>query len=199
MKKFIASLLSISMLTGSFNNVTFADNNTVKKETVITLKEELTKDELQPKSELTKEERQAAKLAEQFNEKLNNSYGDIISKNPCMKEAFTEVQTFLEPSFTFTTRPAIEDKLNKLESEEESLINYKKTLLESNNSNEEDTKKQLKNIDNRLQAINYTKNCLKTYIRKKDKEQLPIVISLVGVLVAMLGYCGFLFYKGECL
>ncbi len=123
MKKFIASLLSISMLTGSFNNITFADNNTVKKETIITLKEELTKDELRPKSELTKEERQAAKLAEQFNEKLNDSYGDIISKNPCMKEAFTEVQTFLEPSFTCATRSAIEDKLHKLESEEESLIN----------------------------------------------------------------------------
>lgn len=68
--------------------------------------------------------------------------------------------------------------------------------MESQNLNEEDTKKQLKNIDNRLQAINYTKNCLKTYIRKKDESQLPIVISFGVLGVTLVGYYGFLFYKG---
>lgn len=64
MKKFIASLLAMAISVGSLNNITFADNNTVKKETVITLKEELSKDELQPKSdELTKEEQSGKPLS----------------------------------------------------------------------------------------------------------------------------------------
>ncbi len=195
MKKFIASFLSMAILVGSLNNITFADNNTVKKETVITLKEELTKDELQSKAnELTKEERQAAKLVEQFNEKLNDSYGDIISKNPCMKTAFTEVQYFLALPFTNGTRAAIENKLYQLESEEESLNNYKRTIFEGQNI-EEDAKKQLKNIENRLQAINYTKNCLKSYLKKKDRAALPAVILAWTIVTILVGFYGFMFYK----
>ncbi len=196
MKKFIASLLAMAISVGSLNNITFADNNTVKKETVITLKEELSKDELQPKpDELTKEERQAAKLVEQFKEKLNDSYGDIMSKNPCMKTAFTEVQAFLAIPFTRGTRAVIEDKIYKLEAEEDSLVNYRKTILESPNVNEEDTKKQLKNIENRLQAITYTKNCLKTYLAKKNKEALPVLILVWASVILITGFYGFLLYN----
>ena len=73
-------------------------------------------------------------------------------------------------------------KLRQLKAEKESLLKYKQSLLENKFDN--NVKKQIKNIDDRLQAIEYTENCLNTYRNEILKEAKIVFLSMLGIIAA---------------
>ena len=79
-------------------------------------------------------------------------------------------------------------KLNELKDEKESLLAYKKNLLETADSKEsESVKKQLKNINNRLQAIEYTENCLTKVKKRLQSEGTIFLASLLFIEILFFG------------
>lgn len=188
MKKVISSALSLTLLLGSVKTSFAAETPQMKTNFIIktnfptqptTKTPELTNEEKQE----IKAEKQVLKMEEEFKEKLQDYYSGIIEENPCMKVAFKEVAEFLKkPDFAKITA-----KLNELKDEKEALLAYKKNLLEIADSKEsESVKKQLKNINNRLQAIEYTENCL-TNVNKRiayeNTATLTTIILIGSILV----------------
>lgn len=102
-----------------------------------------------------------------------------------MKVAFKEVAEFLKkPDFAKITA-----KLNELKDEKEALLAYKKNLLEIADSKEsESVKKQLKNINNRLQAIEYTENCLIKVQQRLQIDYAGITFLLSLAFIPLLMY-----------
>lgn len=101
-----------------------------------------------------------------------------------MKVAFKEVSELIKkPDFAKITA-----KLNELKDEKESLLAYKKNLLETADSKEsESVKKQLKNINNRLQAIEYTENCLTKVKKRLQSEGTIFLASLLFIEILFFG------------
>jgi len=189
MKKVISSALSLSLLLGSLKT-SFA-TETPQMETKFTIKTNFPTQPTAKTPELTKEEKQeikaekqALKVEKEFKERLNDSYAEIMEENPCMKVAFKEVSELIKkPDFAKITA-----KLNELKDEKESLLAYKKNLLETADSKEsESVKKQLKNINNRLQAIEYTENCLTKVKKRLQSEGTIFLASLLFIEILFFG------------
>lgn len=180
MKKVISSALSLSLLLGSVKT-SFA-TETPQMETNFTIKTNFPTQPTTKTSELTDEEKQeikaekqALKAEKEFKERLNDSYAEIMEENPCMKVAFKEVTELIKES----NSAKITAKLNELNDEKQALFVYRKILLETADSKEsESVKKQLKNINNRLQAIVYTENCLAKVLVRLQNDSAVIFLSL---------------------
>ena len=172
MKKVISSALSLTLLLGSLKT-SFA-TETPQMETNFTIKTNFPTQPTAKTPELTKEEKQeikaekqALKVEKEFKERLNDSYAEIMEENPCMKVAFKEVSELIKkPDFAKITA-----KLNELKDEKES----------------ESVKKQLKNINNRLQAIEYTENCLTKVKKRLQSEGTIFLASLLFIEILFFG------------
>lgn len=56
------------------------------------------------------------------------------------------------------------------------------------NKFDNNVKNQIKNIDDRLQAIEYTENCLNTYRNEILKEAKIVFLSMLGIIAASAGF-----------
>ena len=185
MKKVIASALSLSLLLGSVKT-SFAIE-TPQMETNFTIKTNFPTQPTTKTPELTKKEKQeikaekqAFKMEEEFKEKLQDSYSGIMEENPCMKVAFKEITEFLKESNCVK----ITDKLNELKDEKEALLAYKNNLLETTDCKDsKSVKKQLNNINNRLQAIEYTENCLTKVQKRLQIEGIKLSVSFLFISI----------------
>ena len=175
LKKIMALVLSPAVLAGSLTNISFAvdppspDTQANRASFTVFLPQNEPTDPV-----LSKEEKEANKLEGYLSEKIQDCYSDIIKESPCMKVAFEDIQQITSKKFPGSSK---ENKLLELEAEKKSLLAYKKKI-EENNKDNEGIKKQLKNIDDRLLAIDYTENFLNNY--QKDYK-LALGIGL-GVL-----------------
>lgn len=170
MKKVISSILSLSLILGSVNTSFAAE--TPQMETNFTIKTNFPTQPTTKTPELTEKEKQELKAEKEeqkkekiLEEKLKNAYSGIMEANPCMKVAFEEIQALLSlPNRTNVAK----EKLEVIKAEEKALLAHKKTLSKDFYNLDESTEKQLKNIDNRLKAIEYMKNFLTDYLHSTD-------------------------------
>ena len=116
--------------------------------------------EEQLKIRLVKNE-EARRKIEDANSKIDQTFAQIIKVNPCMKAAIEDINRAVYSADSDDVRKTI----FKLESEKESLQNYKRNLT----VNSDTTVGQLENVNNRLQAINYELDTLNDY-QKSNNE-----------------------------
>ncbi|HAU87474.1 MAG TPA: hypothetical protein DCW90_18910 [Lachnospiraceae bacterium] len=173
-KKVISSILSLFIVLGSVN-ISFAAE-TSKTETR----------NIQPTQKTIE-----SQTKEDIEAQLKEKYSDIMEQNPCMKTAFKEVTMFSEnPNYVEITF-----KLEQLKGEKESLLAYKRIILKNSDSKDEVLGKQLKNINNRLQAIEYTETYLTKIkkfedklIRKKDASYFVFVTWSIIIISGLLTF-----------
>ena len=185
MKKLISSILSLALVL-SATRISFADESS-KMETNFSIKTNIPVQSMTKSPELTeseklelKEEKAAKKAEEELKERLEDSYSYIIKENPCMKVAFKEVTKLLEKP----DDSVITNKLEQLEDEKEALIDYKQKLLEKSDSKDESLSKQIKNIENRIQAIEYTEKCLTKCKARISNGNLGFAVAFLICIAA---------------